>query len=146
MLDREVLALKESWPSGGKKYQLVGDNWDKNILPSFRTSERKTKSIHLFNLIAVVDRVIPESEFSEVIDISDIDVTSYVPSIQEQDILLDELAFIFATSIISNLPQFEKLFKGIYPNHLEHPYSQHAGVKTTQVSCTLLFSLKINYW
>jgi hypothetical protein len=30
------MKLKESWGSGGKKYQIVGDNWDKNIVPSYR--------------------------------------------------------------------------------------------------------------
>ena len=134
-LDKEVIALKDSWATGGKKYQLIGDNWDRNILPSFRTSTQKTTSIHLFNLIAVVDRITPEEpENSAVLDISDIDISTYIPSVNEQDILLEELTFIFATSVITNLSQFEKLFKGVYPNHLQHKYSEHAGAKTSQVS------------
>lgn len=32
-----LLQIKEAWANGGEtKYQLVGDNWDKNILPSYR--------------------------------------------------------------------------------------------------------------
>lgn len=52
--------MRDSWAnSGNVKYQLVGDNWDKNILPSYRTSERGTLSLHLFNVIAVQNRVPP---------------------------------------------------------------------------------------
>ena len=36
-LDEEVLELRNGWASGvTDNYQLVGDNWDKNILPSYR--------------------------------------------------------------------------------------------------------------
>lgn len=38
-LDEQVIKLKKSWEEGTErttKYQLVGDNWDKNILPSYR--------------------------------------------------------------------------------------------------------------
>lgn len=31
-LSENLLQIKEAWA----KYQLVGDNWDKNILPSYR--------------------------------------------------------------------------------------------------------------
>lgn len=59
-LDSEILSLKEKWTNGDKqKYQLIGDNWDKNIVPSYRTSQCKTLSLHLFHIIAVVDRIIP---------------------------------------------------------------------------------------
>lgn len=147
-LDREVIALRDSWASGGEKYQLVGDNWDKDLLPSHRTSSQETSSLHLFNVIAVVDRITPqEADDSTVLDISDIDISTYIPSVAEQAILMEELAFIFARSVIDNLPQFEKLFKGIYPKHLEHTYSEFAGIKTKQVSfevniykCTLILS------
>ena len=60
-LDSELIKLRDVWLDEGEstsvKYQLVGDNWDKNILPSYRTSDRKTQSLHLFNVIGVVDRV-----------------------------------------------------------------------------------------
>ena len=74
-----------------------------NILPSFRTSTQKTILIHLFNLIAG-DRITPEEpENSPVLDISDIDISTYIPSVNEQYIILEELTFIFATSAITNL-------------------------------------------
>ena len=38
-LDEEVIKLKQTWKEGHEnatKYQIVGENWDKNILPSYR--------------------------------------------------------------------------------------------------------------
>lgn len=138
-LDTKILALRESWDAGGNKYQLVGDNWDKNILPSYRTSEQKTKSIHLFNVIAVVDRLNPKKSTCNTTSIKDhIEIADYIPSVAEQEILLEELTFVLASSVINNLPQFEKIFKGNYPKHLQHKYSHIAGVKTEQVQISLL--------
>ena len=35
VLDAELLKYKEEWSRGGQtKYQLIGDNWDRNIIPS----------------------------------------------------------------------------------------------------------------
>lgn len=38
-------------------YKLVGDNVDKNIRPSFQRVDRRTQSLHYFNVYAVQDRV-----------------------------------------------------------------------------------------
>ena len=90
----------------------------KNILPSDRTSEQKTKSFHLFNVIAVVDRVIPKKSNGTcfIMDSMEIDVASYIPSVAEQKILLDELTIVLETSVIGNLSQFEKIYKGTILN------------------------------
>lgn len=38
MLDLKAKEMRESWAQDGSiTYQLIGDNWDKNILPSYRT-------------------------------------------------------------------------------------------------------------
>lgn len=61
-LDMDLISFRDSWAEGGQtKFQIIGDNWDKNIIPSFRTSDRKTLSLRLFNIYAIVDRVIPAS-------------------------------------------------------------------------------------
>ena len=38
-------------------FRLVGDNIDKNVRPSFQRIDRRTQSIHYFNVYAVMDRV-----------------------------------------------------------------------------------------
>ncbi|XP_063435141.1 uncharacterized protein LOC134716217 [Mytilus trossulus] len=133
-LDLEILSIRDSWANGGTtKYQLIGDNWDKNILPSYRTSDQKTLSLHLFNMYAIVDRVPAENNTSEsFLDVSDLDLLTFIPSLTEQKQLMQELTFIFATSVIQNVPQIGRLFKKIYPEHLNHTYSDYAGLKTAQ--------------
>lgn len=134
-LDNRIILLRNSWSEGGTtKFQLIGDNWDKNILPSFRTSQQKTLSIHLFNLVAVIDRITPQPATNlAVLDISDINISTYLPSIEEQEKLMKELTFLFATSVIANIPQLQKAFKSVYPQHLEHKYSEFSGIITVQV-------------
>lgn len=137
-LDLEILSIRDSWANGGTtKYQLIGDNWDKNILPSYRTSDQKTLSLHLFNMYAIVDRVPAEKNTSEsFLDVSEFDLLTFIPSLTEQKQLMQELTFIFATSVIQNVPQIGRLFKKIYPEHLNHTYSDYAGLKTAQVFVT----------
>ncbi|OWF47690.1 hypothetical protein KP79_PYT01282 [Mizuhopecten yessoensis] len=132
-LDAEIIKLKEDWEIGENvKYQLVGDNWDKNILPSFRTSQQQTISLHLFNLIAVVDRVKVLPVPSNPLPFHDIKLDQFLPSPKEQELLKAELVFIVATSVIANIPQLTCLLQNIYPKHLNHKYSTQAGLKTTQ--------------
>lgn len=134
-LDKEILSIRDSWANGGsEKFQIIGDNWDKNILPSYRTSEQKTLSLHLFNVIAVVDRV-PTDHMQNMSppNIEELDYSKYFPSTGEQNILLAEMTFLFAHSVLSNLPKLEEHFKQIYPKHLDHKYSTYCGIKTTQV-------------
>jgi len=76
-LDNKIISLRNSWSAGTTQFQLIGDNWDKNILPSFRTSQQNTLSIHLFNLIAVIDRITPQpAKNLVVLDISDINIST----------------------------------------------------------------------
>lgn len=87
-LDSEILEIKNKGTDqvdGLTKYQLVGDNWDKNIIPSYRTTQNKTTSLHLFNIIAVVDRIIPVTSTSESGDsVHILTPVNFLPSITEQ--------------------------------------------------------------
>nr|XP_022311471.1 uncharacterized protein LOC111116766 [Crassostrea virginica] len=134
-LSEDLLQIKRAWENGGDtKYQLVGDNWDKNILPSYRTTEKGTLSLHLFNVYAIVDRVIPTPQPSDVgpQENFNLSLPTFIPSIDEQAILLKELTFQFASSLIKHHPQLRECFQNIYLIHLKHKYSQFAGLKTTQ--------------
>lgn len=54
-LDENLQEIKKKWIQGGSQtFQLIGDNWDKNIVPSYRTSQQATQSIHLFNVIGMI--------------------------------------------------------------------------------------------
>lgn len=94
-----------------------------------RTSQQKTLSLHLFNVVAVVDRVIPTQTGHAGNDVEpDLDKEKFLPSVEEQQILMDELVFIFATFIIINIPQMKKEFYKVYPKHKTHDYSAQAGI------------------
>lgn len=132
-LDTDLVQLKEEWKEGvGVKYQMIGDNWDKNILPSYRTSQDKTLSLHLFQVIAVVDRIVPENKpvVEEEVQLNHAD---FIPSISEQEQLKKELSFLVATSVIQNIDQMKTEFESIFPSHLEHDNSDSSGIKTKQV-------------
>lgn len=83
-----------------------------------------------------VDRVqIPVPTGTSEIDLEYMDISfeKFVPSVEEQAKLKEELGFITATSVIKNIPQLSKLLDKIYPKHLPHRYSDQAGIKTVQV-------------
>ncbi|XP_056008253.1 uncharacterized protein LOC125657360 isoform X2 [Ostrea edulis] len=139
-LDEELLKYKTEWSRGGnKKYQLIGDNWDRNIIPSYRTSQDKTLSLHLFQVIGVVDRV---DSFNcafdpQLLDILELTPVDFIPSVADQDILLHELTFLVANAVIANIEQLNGAFGYIYPKHLKHKYSEFSGMKTEQYSLGL---------
>lgn len=102
----------------------------------YRTSEHETISLHLFNVIAVVDRIkstMPVQEQDRQVGNDDVEVGKFIPSVDEQDKLMNQLVFIFATSVIENIPQLKQIMQNIYPKHLDHTHSQSAGLKTKQV-------------
>lgn len=141
-LDSEILDIKKNWSEGGElKYQLIGDNWDKNIVPTYRTSQSKTISLHLFNVVAVVDRVIPSTSL-EADEVAQMSAVNFIPSLDDQALLLEELTFLMATSVIQNLDQMHDIFEHIYPKHLKHRYSDFSGIKTKQV-CLKIFTIFI---
>ena len=143
LLDRQLLHIKNDWSRGlpTAKYQLVGDNWDRNIVPSYRTTQQKTITIHLFNVIGVVDRVVPQQvvddQYMYILDVDDLETTDFIPSEEERDLLENELAFMVANSVFNSIEQMGNLLKSIYPDHYEHVYSHLAGLKTTQVNITI---------
>lgn len=93
MLDLKAKKMRESWAQDGSiTYQLIGDNWDTNILPSYSTSDKGTLSLHLFNVIAVQDRVpILDKHIRETKDLSK--ACSFLPSIPEQEQLMEKTDF-----------------------------------------------------
>lgn len=83
-LGEEIIDIKKNWSEGGELiYHLIGDTLDKNIIPTYRTSQIKTISLHLFNVIAVLDslRVIPSTslEVDEMDEMGQMSAINYIP-------------------------------------------------------------------
>lgn len=91
-LDMDLISIRDSLAEGGQtKFHTIGDNWDKNILPSYRTSYRKTLSLHLFNMYVIVDRVVPASSTNSLTENRpELDNLKFIPSTEEHELLLKE--------------------------------------------------------
>lgn len=82
----------------------------------------------------VIDRVIVEkSRDSPVKSVDSLSSIDFIPSVADIGQFRKELAFIVARSVIENNQQMNELLGAHYPDHLEHPYSDDAGKKTSQV-------------
>ena len=65
--------------------------------------------------------------------IEDVSAEAFIPSVEDQNLLLNELTFMVAWSVIKNVEQVGSFLENIYPKHLQHEYSDFAGEKTKQV-------------
>ena len=76
------------------EYQMIGDNWDKNILPPYRTpNKKKPEYIHLFNIYAIVDRVRPQVSdhfYQNTLINGALDISLFIPSVTVQQQLMKE--------------------------------------------------------
>lgn len=57
----------------------------------------------------------------------------YIPSLKEQEKLIQKLTFLVATSAVQNLEQINKAMADLYLMHLQHDHSDQVGMKTQQV-------------
>lgn len=92
LLDSQLLEIKNDRAQGlpTPKYQLVGDNLDRNIVPSYRTTQQKTVSVHLFTVIGVINRVVPQQvvdDYMFILDVDDFDATDFIQTQENRNFL-----------------------------------------------------------
>lgn len=121
----------DEWGKSTRKFQLVGDNWDKDIFfPIVPQTEKH--SVYLFKIYAIVDRCSTSSpNGSSVFKDSFIEHSS-LPFLSKNS-SWRSLTYIFASAIIRHIPQVTKHFEKIFLKNLDHKHSQFGGIKTTQV-------------
>lgn len=141
ILDEELLKYREEWSRGGQtKYQLVWENWDRNIIPSYRTSQDKTLSQHLFQVIGVLDRLIcPEDRVSQLTDILDLNPVDFISSKENKDILLSELTFLLQVLSSHILTRWMKYLNRYTPSTYT---TSTSGIKTEWI----IFILYLSYY
>lgn len=55
----DLVFIRDLWVEGDQtKFQIIGDNWDKNILLFYRILDRKIFLFYFFNMYVIVDRVV----------------------------------------------------------------------------------------
>ena len=74
-------------------------------------------------MIGVVDRVnvVTDTESAQNetnVRMEDVSAEEFLPSVGDQTLLLNELTFMFAWSVIKNVEQISFFLENIYPKHL----------------------------
>lgn len=55
----DLVFIRDLWVDGDQmKFQIIGDNWDKNILLFYRILDRKIFLFYFFNMYVIVDWVV----------------------------------------------------------------------------------------
>ena len=116
-------------------FQITGDNVDLLIKAKHMSSTNQNKSIHWFNLNAVLDRVLGnelsgEKPLKSIMDMENVD---FLPSVEDNQKFLHDLIPLAARVIADNIPAFKK-FGSVVVRHIPHAYSQAMKEKSTQVN------------
>lgn len=120
-------------------YKIVGDNLDKNVKPRNQTLERQTHSLHYFNCYAVHDRLnlSTYSDDPPDIDLTTLDTNTMLPSQEDLDGLIHNMAIIAGRIVHKYIPAFAEI-PHLSQQHIKHPYSKQMSSKSTVVSVMLL--------
>ena len=127
----EISAHQETMHSG---YSFTGDNVDIRVTPRQMTMNNQTSDIHLFQYVAFKNRVSANHLSNEIPTVAckDIPLTSFLPSVGEQQLLVDELTVLVGHKWASYLPSL-KWFDVFLPNHIQHDHMNQTKSKTEKV-------------
>jgi hypothetical protein len=127
----EISAHQETMHPG---YSFTGDNFDIRVTPRQMTMNNQTSDIHLFQYVAFKNRVSANHLSNEIPTVAckDIPLTSFLPSVGEQQLLVDELTVLVGHKWASYLPSL-KWFDVFLPNHIQHDHMNQTKTKTEKV-------------
>ena len=116
-------------------YSFTGDNVDIRVTPRQMTIKNQTSDIHLFQYVAFKNRVSGNHLSNEIPTVAckDIPLTSFLPSVSEQQLLVDELTVLVGHKWASYIPSL-KWFDDILPKHIQHNYMNQTKTKTEKVN------------
>lgn len=114
---------------------IVGDNFDKSVIPRHMTMEHQRKSLHYFHSYAVLNRIDFSglSSSKPVGDISDLTLSSYLPDAADCAKLCENYSVILARVIVEELSYF-RVFRDCVVDHIKHKYSSQMKEKSVVVS------------
>lgn len=123
-------------------FKLVGDNIDKNVHPRHETIERRSQSLHYFNVYAVLDRV-DLSSFSDSfprVDINSLPLQDLLPSPTNFSSLCSNFAVLVGRVLTENLKSFS-VFADVIPAHIEHHHQELMCKKSEVVSLNNFYKM-----
>ena len=118
-----------------KGYRLVGDNLDMKNQARYMTINHQNKDWHLFNMMAVENRVssyhLP-NEKPIVEDVTSVSPSTFLPNVTDEAALRETWIVHVANIIVRYLPKFKWFSEHIGAN-VPHKYMQEAKKKTNVV-------------
>lgn len=116
-------------------FQITGDNIDLAIKAKHMSTFQQNKSIHWFNLNAVLNRVhgnhLPNSCQKSILDVENV---AFLPSPEDNQDLLHDLIPLYARCIVYNIPALLSVFGDSVVKHIPHVYTNEMSEKSDQVS------------
>ena len=116
-------------------FKLVGDNLDKTLRPRDMRIDSQTKSLHYFHMYAVRDRVNVSqlSDSASLPDVSSVDLSLILPSVQDQQGLKKTFALLIARTL-KKCMKFFKVFGSGLERHIVHERYQEMSQQSEVVS------------
>lgn len=121
------------------KFIIVGDNLDKMIRRRNMLISRQNTDLHMFNMIAVLDRVFPRKE---ILDIpanppkckSDINLHDYLPDSADEKLLVSELEILVARDVLKYMKDINSGWADdLFPKVIKHDYMDATSKKSEVV-------------
>ena len=127
-------------------YKLIGDNIDKCVRPRHVRSDSQARSLHYFHTYAVRDRINVShlDDQHSVPLLSDIDVTSVLPTTEDEKALKDLYCIHVARVLKRHMKFFSSLGEDL-ERHILHEYSSEMSQKSDVVCDKCSYSMHDNY-
>ena len=134
--------MKKSTPKPPVGYKLVGDNVDFKVKARHQTLSHQNQDYHMFNTIAVLDRIqnihpiIDDAIFN---DFSTVSYSRFLPNVQENRLFRDEVIILFGHIVVKYCTQLSWM-KQYLPKYIEHPYmnyTKHKSVVVSIIQCNI---------
>ena len=118
-----------------KGFYFVGDNVDLRTKVRQMTMKNQNKDQHMFQLCAYKNRVSGNNldNTKPKDNIETVEFYNFVPSVEENEKLADELSFHIASHWVESLPYFGP-YKSVLPKYIEHPYIKETKKKSERVN------------
>ncbi len=115
-------------------YSFTGDNVDMILKPRQMMKGNQNKDYHMFQYVAYENRISANhlSDEKPIADICKLPLTTFLPSVQEQEILAEELATLVGHKWAEHIPALE-WFEDYLPDNIYHKHMDDVTKKTNKV-------------
>lgn len=127
----KLTKLREDMHPG---YSFTGDNVDMIVKPRQMMKSNQNKDYHMFQYVAYENRIsanhLPDEK--PIADIKSIPLTTFLPSVQEQESLAEEFTTLVGQKWSEYIPAL-KWFGDHLPDHIHHKHIEEVKKKTNKV-------------